>query len=261
MTAHKPLYLIVSGKDGGSGSFGSPPGDPKLTYSVHGYWGGRIKPVNGPDLIASLDYLVSGEDRDVPAELKARAQRLIDQAAAARTEPSEEWVRHTYGYFAHSYSPDGADRNVSHSVSWHGQTTQDKCSCGKSFDDPKALVGHIAGSRRDLPGRIGQLRHHKVEGEKPLPPGHHLGYLAVKKYYPDHQPRLELIAHPEGLYGTRECSKCHERVQYEACWDKWAVFGKGPDCPQGGGHETVPPEGEPERQAFLAKCCPACEGD
>ena len=56
----KTLYLIKHDNQG-SGGFLSPPGHPAHEYSVEGYYGGRIKPVNGPDLIAGIGYLIEDE--------------------------------------------------------------------------------------------------------------------------------------------------------------------------------------------------------
>ena len=78
-----------------------------------------------------------------------------------------------------------------------------------------------------------------------LPPEHHLGYLCVREYFPDHQPRLNLIADPGHGYGAGTCSKCGQRVQYEARHDALCVVTSGarwrydPDCPRGGQHEIV----------------------
>jgi hypothetical protein len=250
MAASKPLYEIVSGKDGGSGSFLCPPGHPALTHSVHGYWNGRRKQ-SGPDLIAGIEFLIEDPYGDVPPGLKARAQKLFDDSDQ---KPSEEWVRHAYGYFAHSYSPDGVNRNVSDSIS----TSKAHCKCGFESWSRKGLNHHIDTERARARGPKGRrIRgdggHYQISKPVP-PPEHHLAYLLVKQYFPGYKPRLDLIAHPEGLYGTRECAKCHERVQYEARWDSWAKFGSGPMCPQGGHHEVPQPEGEAARIRIRANC-------
>lgn len=257
MSERKPLYVIKTGKEGGSGSFLCPPGHPALTHSVWGYWGGRRKA--HPDMISGIEFLLEDPYGDVPPELKARAQKIF---ADAEQNASEEWIRHTYGYFAYSYSPDGKNRNVSDAVSWHG-TEHHKCVCGAKFDNDPALIGHIAGSRKGKEGavlRLAEIKHHRAGGGKPQPDEHHLGYLMVKQFFPGHQPRTDLIKVPEGLYGTRECGKCHERVQYEARWDRWAKFGSGPACPQGGDHEVPEPEHEAERAAIRAQAEHGHEG-
>jgi hypothetical protein len=188
MTMAKPLYIIRN--DHGTGGFLAPPGHPSHFYSVEGYYGGRIKPVSGPDLIAGLDYLLANEYGDVPADVKAQAQRIMD---AAVLTCSEMWVRSVYGHFRNSYSPDGTDRNVSDAV------------------------------------RSG-------------PADHHLGYLMVRSYFPDHSPRTDLITDPGKGYGSYPCVKCGTRVQYEARYDAFCEVRTSPwrwipECPSGGSHE------------------------
>lgn len=56
-------------------------------------------------------------------------------------------------------------------------------------------------------------------------PEHHGGYLTVRKYFPDHEPRVDLIESGGG-YGSWECRVCGQRVQYEARIDGFAVFGQ-----------------------------------
>lgn len=223
----KPLYILKN--DGqGSGGFLAPPGHPSHFYSVEGYWGGRIKPVNGPDLIAGIGFLIKNEYGDVPAELKARAQQIMDSAVLVY---SEKWIRNVYGYFRNSYSSDGTDRNVSHAIS----SGKLHCHCGQEFWNRKGLDYHL-----DKSG-IGQSDHYEVA--VPLPPAeHHLGYLMVREYFPEHTPRLDLIKDPGSDYGSHKCPKCGKNVQYEARKDAFCeVFTSPwrwiPDCPSGGQHE------------------------
>jgi len=243
----KPLYIIKH--DGqGSGGFLAPPGHPFHEYTVVGYWGGRVKPVNGPDLIASLDYLIEDEDRDVPAGIKAQAKRIMDSAELAC---SEAWVRSVYGYFRHSYSPDGKDRNVSHALTVSGYT----CACGAREWSRGVFQLHLNRALKAmLRLRAGYGRYRKLPEAAPgphyrvkpaYPPERHLGYLMVKSYFPEHEPRLDLIADP-GRTGSWPCDKCGQRVQYEARKDTWCVVTSGmrwtydPDCPEGGHHEVAP---------------------
>lgn len=65
----------------------------------------------------------------------------------------------------------------------------------------------------------------------------HLGYLTVKEYFPDHEPRTDLIADPGKGYGTYPCLKCDARVQYEAKFDAFAKVGQGPTCYPDGNHQ------------------------
>lgn len=68
-----------------------------------------------------------------------------------------------------------------------------------------------------------------------LPAERHAAVAAIREYFPDHQPRLDLInAGKEAkLYGSYPCVHCDQRVQYEARWDGLHVFGRGKDvCPK-----------------------------
>lgn len=83
------------------------------------------------------------------------------------------------------------------------------------------------------------------------PPEHHLAVLTIREYFPDHQPRLDLIANPGNGYGAWPCTKCGQRVQYEARYDAHAAvntrqdgtgmthWSYGVDCPNGGQHEIA----------------------
>ena len=76
------------------------------------------------------------------------------------------------------------------------------------------------------------------------PPELHLGYLLVKSYFPDHEPRLDLIEAGTRYYGTRECLKCGKRVQYEGKIDGWMPF-RGPRlCTDGRAHAVPAPPSE-----------------
>lgn len=79
----------------------------------------------------------------------------------------------------------------------------------------------------------------------PMDPERHSAAAHIRRYFPDHTPRLDLIADPGKGYGSWPCAKCGKRVEYEAKWDKLTTFtGSGalPDqatqteCPQGGDH-------------------------
>ncbi|HYK70398.1 MAG TPA: hypothetical protein VEV45_20810 [Streptosporangiaceae bacterium] len=249
------VYQFRTGKDAGSGSFLSPPGNAALSYSIYGYHSsGRGKPrtnrSSGPDTIMSIESLAEDEGGYYPKASVERAKRII---AAAHAEMSELWVRSVYRYFNHSYSPDGIDRNVSNAVFWKpGDEDEYKCSCRKVFDTQQALIGHIAGKRKTLSfdPEFAAKMHHRETPAKPQPPEHHLGYLCVKRYFPNATPRLDLIADPGR--GSGPCDKCGEQVQYEARHDAWCVvkvqpWSWNPDCPKGGHHERAmhaPKEGQ-----------------
>lgn len=76
-------------------------------------------------------------------------------------------------------------------------------------------------------------------------PEHHLAVLTIREYFPDHQPRLDLIDDPGNGYGARPCTKCGQTVQYEARVDAHVVILPGArwsynaECPNGGQHEIT----------------------
>jgi hypothetical protein len=77
----------------------------------------------------------------------------------------------------------------------------------------------------------------KADDDEP-PPERHLGYLMVKEYFPDAEPRLDLIADSSGGYGSQPCAKCGVTLQYEARVDAFAeAITAKRDCPKGGVHE------------------------
>ena len=76
----------------------------------------------------------------------------------------------------------------------------------------------------------------------------HGAVMHIRQWFPDHEPREDLIADPGKGYGAFPCTKCGERVQYEARFDALAVVstrlsGSGitqwsyaTECPKGGAH-------------------------
>jgi hypothetical protein len=207
-------FRIMSGKHGGSGSFLCPPGHPAITHSLYG-WGSKSWAtrggVNSASFIGGIEALL--EDGWVADEagpvLRGRARRLFEQFDATKTL-SERWVQSVYAYFAHSYSPDGTDRNVSNAVS----SNRLHCACGEEFWNRKGFDYHYQVTSSEY------LVHYEVA--KPLPPDeHHLGYLLVKQYFPDHTPRTDLILNP--VITTGACVRCGQGVQYEARKDALCV--------------------------------------
>jgi hypothetical protein len=81
-----------------------------------------------------------------------------------------------------------------------------------------------------------------------IDPARHLAVMCIREYFPDHEPRTELIATPGNGYGARACTKCGEKVQYEAKFDAHVTVSTrmdgsgmthwtyGKECPQGGAH-------------------------
>jgi len=81
-----------------------------------------------------------------------------------------------------------------------------------------------------------------------LPPERHAAVAMIREYFPDHQPRTDLIADPGKGYGGHPCTKCGESAQYSARHDalakvttsksgagitRWAY---ATECPKGGAH-------------------------
>lgn len=75
--------------------------------------------------------------------------------------------------------------------------------------------------------------------EKSGPPENHRAHLLVKQYFPDAEPRLDLIADSSGGYGAKTCAKCGTRLQYEAKVDAFAEpITARLHCPSGEQHST-----------------------
>jgi hypothetical protein len=234
ITTPAPVFRIVrTGK--GMGGFLAPPGHPDHFYEMREYYPRGNRTVNignrrEADGYSSLSGVLEDERGEYPASIKRQAQRIMDDAELIC---SEAWVRSVYGYFRDSYSPDGTDRNVSNAIS----TSKLHCQCGADFYNRRGLDHHLADKETGF-----RFSHYEIP--KPLLPAErHLGYLCVRSYFPDHQPRTDLIADPGTGYGSYPCVKCGKRVQYEARQDAFAEVLAGlewrvsTDCPGGGKHE------------------------
>jgi hypothetical protein len=98
-----------------------------------------------------------------------------------------------------------------------------------------------------IPERVRATNPVKID---PIDPERHLAVLCIREYFPDHTPRLDLIDNPGKGHGSYPCTKCGEKVQYEAKFDKLTkvstrVSGGGmthwsydTECPEGGDHTT-----------------------
>lgn len=93
------------------------------------------------------------------------------------------------------------------------------------------------------------ITHNPAENPVPITPERHLAVLCVREYFPDHEPRLDLIDDPGNGYGGGACVKCGDKVQYEERVDKLCVVStrmvgmtthwtRNPECPKGGDHEV-----------------------
>lgn len=196
--------------EGSAGSFLCPPGHPNHFHHIEA---GRR---DDPDLFAGLDYALRPDSDDVPESIRARVQKMFDDAQLVC---SEDWVRSIYAYFRNCYSPDGKDRNTSRALIVGQPWYVDK------------------GSRYDTLNRSDEA----LAADDPrVIPTHHLAYLMVRSYFPDHEPRLDLIETPPA-WGQKPCIKCGTNLQYEAAVDGWAIpITDVRDCPQGGLHEVTP---------------------
>lgn len=151
-----------------------------LYYLVNEGMGGFLNPPTHPEHSYSIveyrgghecgSYSLSAAASEdwLPGSVKGTAKGILKRWQAGT--PDSAWVQSVYNYFRHCYSVDGIETNVNH----EGKTI----TFGKFWDNA------------DL--------------EKDMPPTHHLGYMFVKKYYPDHEPDLNLIWNngPLGSWST-----------------------------------------------------------
>ncbi|THA72500.1 hypothetical protein E6R60_26585 [Streptomyces sp. A0642] len=93
----------------------------------------------------------------------------------------------------------------------------------------------------------------RVTADNPVPveridPARHLAVMCIREYFPDHEPRTDLIENPGKGYGAYSCAKCGQKVQYEAKLDAHCAvttrvdgtgmthWTYGTECPKGGSH-------------------------
>lgn len=150
---------VLETKDG-MGGFLSPPGDPAHTYAFLEYRGSRSM-----DYETSMSVESAATEKWVPARVRAKAKQIL---ASAKRECTDEWVESIYRYFRNCYSPDGVDRNVSN------------CLIVKPNPNGFGYVHGESGWLESLP-----------------PAEHHLAVLYIRKYFPDHEPRMDLIENTE----------------------------------------------------------------
>lgn len=160
--------------------------------------------------IFSIDYALLGDHAATP-QIKLQVAKIYGKSELVC---SEKWIRHVYGYFRNCYLPES------------GEKAADKLLIVKP------------GQKDDQGNPI------------PLPsPERHRAADLIREYFPDHQPREDLIAHPGKGYGSWPCVKCGNRVQYEERLDAYAIvttrmtsegmtlWTRNPECPKGGQHE------------------------
>lgn len=62
-----------------------------------------------------------------------------------------------------------------------------------------------------------------VSRDGTLPPERHAAVAFIRRYFPAHAPRTDLIANPGKGYGSYPCVHCGQTVQYEARFDAYAI--------------------------------------
>lgn len=71
-----------------------------------------------------------------------------------------------------------------------------------------------------------------------LPVDRHAAVAFVRRFFPDHEARTDLIADASYCYGAYACVKCGKSVQYSARLDAYAPYGvPSAVCESGGVHE------------------------
>jgi hypothetical protein len=77
-----------------------------------------------------------------------------------------------------------------------------------------------------------------------LPADRHAAVAFIRRFFPDHAARTDLITDARFCYGSHACVKCGQRVQYDARLDAYAPFGvPSATCESGGVHEWPAREG------------------
>lgn len=160
---------IVHESGSGMGGFLSPPGAAVHEYRIEEWRGSRSQEA---ETSMSIEAINDEWSSWLPARIRNRARKILDSQAALCTD---KWVESVYAYFRYCYSPDGEDRNVSNCLIVKPNTEK----------DVQEGFGYVMG----IFGRDGWV-------ELPPPPDTHLAVLFIRQYFPDHEPRTDLIATP-----------------------------------------------------------------
>lgn len=143
--------------------------------------------------------------------------------------------------FVYALADDGTRYGALHLLEDHAETLTDNGFTDVRIEPVQRRDGEF------IPERVRATVPVKVDR---IDPGRHLAVLCIREYFPDHEPRLDLIEDPGNGHGGGKCGKCGARVQYEARVDKLCevttrVDGTGmthwtrnPECPKGGDHEV-----------------------
>lgn len=137
-------------------------------YLVSSGMGGFLNPPGHPEHAYSIvecrgghevgSYSLSSAAKEsyLPARVKGTARGVLKRWNPG--VPDESWLASVYNYFRHCYSRDGIGRNIN--------------------NNETVTYGKFWGN---------------AELEQYENPAHHLGYLHVKSFYPDHTPDLKRI--------------------------------------------------------------------
>jgi hypothetical protein len=64
----------------------------------------------------------------------------------------------------------------------------------------------------------------------------HAAVVFIRKYFPDHEVRADLIRDPGKGYGSYPCVHCGRPVQYSAHHDALVIYPNGTECVEGKQH-------------------------
>lgn len=142
--------------------------------------------------------------------------------------------------FVYALADDGTRYGALHLLEDHAETLTDNGFADVRIEDPQNKGGQF------VPERVRATVPVKIER---IDPNRQLAVLCIREYFPDHEPRLDLIDDPGKGYGAWPCTKCGEKVQYEARLNKWARvttrmvgamthWTRNPQCAEGGDHEV-----------------------
>lgn len=217
-------YKVMS-TGGGVGGFLCPPGHWNHTYSLEEYASPRGRKVIS---ICGIGYALN-PDSGAAETVKTTVRRIMERATLVY---SDLWVRQVYGHFHNMYLPESGSRDASDLLSV--SLIADERTRAHLATLPKEQVKEMTREERaDIRAR------YVAEVRAEMDPERHAAVAFVRKYFPDHEVRLDLIADPGKGSGSYPCTKCGQAVQYEARVDALAVFrqANGEQCPKGGSHE------------------------
>jgi hypothetical protein len=143
----------------------------------------------------------------------------------------------THRYSIYSYSSNRRNARVTgiHSITSTGEWIPEhireraaKLIADAGSVEPSELwIRNVYGYFRNMWTPDGQLWTSVVDLTAGRPDGaaddRHAAAVWVRKYFPDHEARTDLIADPGKGYGSYPCDRCGKRVQYEAKFDALTV--------------------------------------